>query len=220
MAQQLDPAITQLHSSLYKNPSQLKPGPVLLVGGGNSGAELGAELSKTHKVYMAGRDNGSVPFEIRSWLGRNVLVRLLMRIVFHRILTMSTPIGRKVQPIIVSKGGPLIRTKNSDLAKVGVERTGKVTSVQNGLPVLEDGRVLEVTNVIWCTGYHPSHDWLDLPVFDAENRPKHDRGVAHGEEGLYFVGLPFLYAMSSAMIHGVSRDAEHVVKVLGKRQQG
>lgn len=217
LAQQLDPAITQFHSSLYKNPSQLKPGPVLLVGGGNSGAELGAELSKTHKVYMAGRDNGNVPFEVRSWLGRNVLEPMLMRIVFHRILTTSTPIGRKARPHIISKGGPLIRTKASDLAKAGVERTPKVVGVQNGQPVLEDGRTLEVTNVIWCTGYHPSHDWIDLPVFDEDHRPKHDRGVVQGEEGLYFVGLPFLYAMSSAMIHGVARDAEHVVKAIGKR---
>ena len=218
LASELDPAITQLHSSAYRNPSQLKPGPVLLVGAGNSGSELAVEIGKTHKVYMAGRETGYVPFDIRKWLGRNILARLLMRIVFHRVLTTSTPMGRKARPHIISKGGPLVRIKAADLAAVGVERTPRVASVQDGRPVLEDGRALEVGNVIWCTGYHPGFSWIDLPVFDEQHQPRHDRGVVSSEEGLYFVGLPFLYAMSSAMVHGVGRDAEHVVKAIGGRR--
>jgi putative flavoprotein involved in K+ transport len=70
------------------------------------------------------------------------------------------------------------------------------------MPLLQDGRVLEVTNVIWCTGFDPGFSWINLPVFDGDE-PKHDRGIVPGEPGLYFVGLHFLYAMSSTMIHGV-----------------
>lgn len=219
LAASLDSSITQLHSSQYKNSSQLRPGPVLLVGAGNSGSELAVEIGRTHRVFMAGRETGYVPFEIRSWMGRNVWCRLLLRIVFHRLLTLRTPLGRKARPHIVSKGGPLIRIKPADLAAVGVERAARVNAVRDGKPVLEDGRVLDVANVIWCTGYHPGFSWIDLPVFDDVGAPRHERGVVTGQPGLYFVGLPFLYAMSSTMIHGVGRDAEHVAQAIGARQQ-
>jgi putative flavoprotein involved in K+ transport len=217
LASSLDPGITQLHSSQYKNLGQLRPGPVLLAGAGNSGSELAVEIGRSHEVYMAGRETGYVPFELRSWLGRNVLCRLLLRIVFHRLLTLATPLGRKARPHIVSKGGPLIRIRPGDLAAAGVQRTGRVTEVRDGRPVLEDGRVLDVANVIWCTGYHPGFSWIDLPVFGADGTPHHTRGVVNGEPGLYFVGLPFLYAMSSTMIHGVGRDAGYVAGAIAER---
>jgi len=220
LARELDPAITQLHSSQYRNPSQLKPGPVLLVGAGNSGSELAVEIGRTHRLYMAGRDTGYVPFNIRSWFGRNVAARLLLRIVFHRVLTTSTPMGRKARPGIVSKGGALIRVRSQDLAAVGVERVARVSAVRDGRPVLEDGRVLEVDNVIWCNGYDAGFSWIDLPVFDDRGEPRQVRGVVTDEPGLYFVGLPFLYAMSSTMIHGVGRDAAHVVDAIGARAAG
>ena len=77
--------------------------------------------------------------------------------------------------------------------------------------------MLDVANVIWCTGYEPGFSWIDLPVFDADGEPRHDRGVVRCEPGLYFVGLHFLYAMSSTMIHGVGRDANHVAEVIAGR---
>jgi putative flavoprotein involved in K+ transport len=88
--------------------------------------------------------------------------------------------------------------------------------VRDGLPLLDDGKVLDVANVIWCTGYQPGFSWIDLPVFDGDGRPLHQRGVALGEPGLSFVGLHFLYAMSSAMIHGVGRDAEYIAERIGR----
>ncbi len=85
--------------------------------------------------------------------------------------------------------------------------------------MLEDGRVLEVANVIWCTGFHPGFSWIDLPVLK-DGEPEHYRGVVAGEPGLYFVGLHFLYAMSSTMIHGVGRDAEHIAGTIAARSRG
>jgi putative flavoprotein involved in K+ transport len=92
--------------------------------------------------------------------------------------------------------------------------------VKDGRPVLEDGTVLEPANVIWCTGFNPGFSWIDLPIFDADGRPRQERGMAIGEPGLYFVGLHFLYAFSSTMIHGVGRDADRVASEIAARQRG
>ena len=83
--------------------------------------------------------------------------------------------------------------------------------------MLADGRVLDVANVVWCTGFHPGFSWIDLPVFGENGLPLHERGVVTGEPGLYFVGLAFLYAASSTMVHGVGRDAAHVADAIAAR---
>jgi putative flavoprotein involved in K+ transport len=89
--------------------------------------------------------------------------------------------------------------------------------VRDGLPLLADGRVLDVPSVVWCTGFHPGFSWIELPVFDAHGEPEHDCGVVPASPGLYFVGLHFLYAMSSTMIHGVGRDAARIAKAVHAR---
>jgi putative flavoprotein involved in K+ transport len=216
-ARELDPGIVQLHSRDYRNPSQLREGAVLVAGGGNSGAEIALELARGHRVWMAGRDTGHVPFRIGGLAARLFLTRFLLRFVFHRVLTLSTPLGRRARPGMTSTGGRLIRIKPADLAAAGVERASRVAGVKEGKPLLEDGRVLEVANVLWCTGFDPGFSWIDLPVFDAKGEPMHERGVVPREPGLYFVGLQFLYAFSSSMVHGVGRDARHVVGVIAAR---
>jgi putative flavoprotein involved in K+ transport len=217
-ARQLAPDIVQLHSSDYKNLGQLRPGPVLIAGAGNSGSEIALEAARGgHPTVMAGRDVGQIPFRINGLAARLFLAKLVLRVLFHRVLTIRTPMGRKLRPAFLSQGGPLIRVKRQDLAALGIERTGKVAGVQDGRPVLEDGRVLEVANVVWCTGYHASHAWIDLPIFDGDGRPRHDGGVVEDQPGLYFVGLNFLYAVSSTMIHGVGRDAARIVRRIAAR---
>ena len=89
--------------------------------------------------------------------------------------------------------------------------------MSDGRPVLDDGRSLDIANVVWCTGFHPDYSWIDLPVFDEAGMPVHQRGAVIGEPGLYFVGLHFLYALSSTMIHGVGRDARYVADTIGER---
>jgi putative flavoprotein involved in K+ transport len=85
------------------------------------------------------------------------------------------------------------------------------------VPVLDDGRVLDVANVVWCTGFERGHGFIDLPIFDESGEPRHEGGVAVGEPGFYFVGMHFQYALSSTMIHGVGRDAAHIVGVIAER---
>lgn len=218
-AAELDPAIVQLHSFEYRNPSQLQDGGVLIVGAGNSGSEIARELMGTHPIWLSGRNVGEVPFRIEKRLAQAVMMPFVLRFLFHRLLTVRTPLGRKARPRITSMGGPLIRVKYRDLAAGGVERAPRVVGAKDGQPLLEDGRTLDAANVVWCTGFHPGFTWIDLPIH-GEREPRHQSGVVAGQPGLYFVGLHFLHAMSSAMIHGVGRDADRIAGLVAGRAGG
>lgn len=211
-APDLDPEIVQLHSSQYKNPSQLQDGSVLVVGLGNSGADIGLEVSRSHSTFIAGKESAHVPFRIEPWFARNVLVRLV-RFVMVKVLNTSTPIGRRARPKMIQMAAPLVRVKPKDLEAVA-ERVGRVTGVVDGKPQLDDGRVLEVSNVIWCTGFSAGFTWIDLPVFDDEGRPRHQRGIVHDQPGFYFVGLNFLHSVWSETLTGMQIDARYVVRHL------
>jgi putative flavoprotein involved in K+ transport len=192
---------------------------VLIAGAGNSGSELAIELSaRGHRVWISGRDTGHLPFRIDGLAARMFLCRFFLRFLFHVLLSERTPLGRRVRRAIHGRGGPLIRVMPGDLARAGVERAPRVAGVRDGLPQLDDGRVLDVANVVWCTGFHPGFSWIDLPVFDQQHEPLHQAGVAKDAPGLYFVGLHFLYALSSAMIHGVARDAARIVDAITARR--
>jgi putative flavoprotein involved in K+ transport len=144
------------------------------------------------------------------------LLHLVLRVLFHRVLTVRTPPGRKMRPQVLSHGGPLVRVKPQDLARAGVNRVPRTVGVREGKPVLEDGRVLDVANVIWCTGFEPGFSWIKVPVLGAVE-PRHQSGVVPGEPGLYFVGLEFLHAYSSVMVHGVERDAARIADAIASR---
>ena len=135
------------------------------------------------------------------------------------MLTRGTPIGRKLGPKLIAEADPLIRTRSKELAAAGVERVPRVTRVENGRPVLEDGRVLDVANVVWCTGFRTDFGWIDLPVFDEAGEPKHERGVVESEPGLYFLGLIFLYSLSSDVLPGRGRDADYVARHIADRRR-
>jgi putative flavoprotein involved in K+ transport len=103
-----------------------------------------------------------------------------------------------------------------DLAEAGIRRVPRVVGARDGLPQLADGRVPQVANVVWCTGYQPGFSWIHLPVLAGEE-PRHDRGLVPDVPGLYFVGLHFLYALSSVMIHGVGRDSRRIAAAIARR---
>ena len=215
-APELDPRVVQLHSGEYRNPSQLRDGGVLVVGAGNSGAEIALEVATSHPTWLSGKESGLVPFGIESAAARYLFQPLLFRFIGHRLLTVNTPIGRKMRPKLLSHAAPLVRVKPKDLTAAGVRRVPRTVGVQDGLPVLEDQQVLDAANVVWCTGYSSDFSWIDLPDF-GETEPTHHRGIVDNEPGLYFVGLNFLYAMSSGFFPGVGRDAEYVVESIASR---
>jgi putative flavoprotein involved in K+ transport len=212
-ASELDPGIVQMHSSEYRDLSQLAPGGVLIVGAGNSGADIAIETSKTHPTWLSGRNKGQVPIRIESRLARFALPVLWL--VASHLLTVKTPLGRKLKPKVLANGSPRIRVKSKDLEEAGVVLSPKTTEVRGGRPVLADGRILDVANVIWATGFSHDFGWIDLPVFDGDGSPVHERGVA-GEPGLYFVGLDFMYAATSENVGGVGRDAKHVARHIAR----
>jgi putative flavoprotein involved in K+ transport len=206
----LEPGILQLHSSEYGDPSQLREGPVLVVGAGNSGAEIAFELARTRSTWLSGRVVGEIPVRHGSRRGRVFLP--LIRFIGHRVLTVRTPIGRRVGPTLARGATPLIRVKSTDLTAAGVERVPRVVGTRDGLPVLEGDRVLEPASIIWATGFRQDFSWIDLPVHGDDGQPIHDRGIARSEPGLAFVGLPFQYAATSDVLPGVGRDARRVAR--------
>jgi putative flavoprotein involved in K+ transport len=113
----------------------------------------------------------------------------------------------------------LFRVKPRQLRAAGIERVAKTVGVRDGKPVLEDGTVLDVSNVIWCTGFRHDLSWIDLPILGEDGEPMHERGVVTDQPGLYFVGLMFQYAAASDVIPGVGRDARYVVDHLLSRER-
>lgn len=211
-AAELDPAIRQLHSSAYRRPDQLRDGGVLVVGAGNSGAEIALELSASHPVWLSGRHPGNEPARAGSRFDRVATPAIWFA--FSRVLSVDNPVGRRLRPKLLTAAAPLARVRRRDLAAAGVERVPRTAGTRDGLPLLEDGRVLEVANVVWCTGFRHDFGWIDLPVFDDDGEPRHDRGVVADQPGLYFVGLFFLSSVTSALVGGVGRDAGHVAAKL------
>jgi putative flavoprotein involved in K+ transport len=214
-APELDQEIVQLAPGQYRDPSQLRDGGVLVVGAGNSGAEIAFEVSRTHPTWLSGPDTGHIPVRTGG-----VWDRLLTPVVWFvgsRVLTVDTRIGRKVRPKALTTTSPLERVRPKDLAAAGIERVPRTVAVRDGSPALEDGRVMDVCNVIWCTGFRPDFGWIDLPVFAEDGGPVHQRGVVGSQPGLYFVGLFFLSAFTSSLLGGVGTDAEHIASHITSR---
>jgi putative flavoprotein involved in K+ transport len=214
-AAELAPDIMQVHAVDYRGPAQLRGGDVLVVGAGNTGADIALELAATHRVLLSGRHPGDLPWRIDRGPAR--LLSPLLFFAFRHILTVRTPIGRKARPRVLTHSGPLIRVKSADLTAAGVERVDRTAGVRDGQPFFAGGGAARVANVVWCTGFAPDMSWIDLPVFGADGEPRQRRGVVDTQPGLYFVGGLFQHSLSSSMVQGVGRDARHVVDHLAAR---
>jgi putative flavoprotein involved in K+ transport len=214
----LDPGILQMHSSDYQRPSQIQEGPVLVVGAGQSGAEIALDLTEDHRVWISGRDTGEEPATRGSWTER--LIAPLIVFAFTKVVNVANPIGRKARDhfLYPPRGIPRAGGSRKRLLEAGVEWVGRTTAVEDGDPKLEDGRVLDVANVIWSTGFITDYSWVELPVFDDYGYPIHDRGVVASQPGLYFMGLLFQRTLSSALIVGMGKDADHVAEHIKKHR--
>ena len=208
LAKRLDPGIFQLHSRDYRRPSQLPSGRVLVVGAGNSGAQISLELAHSgHDTLLSGRATGALP---RRLLGRDIFDWT-----WHTVLRTSTDSARGRKRLEARRfgGDPLVGTRPTAFIDAGVKRIGRVTGVQDGMPMLEDGCVVEgITAVVWCTGFRPDYSWIELPVFALDGYPRHQRGVAIDIPGLAFVGMRYQFRARSALIGGVAEDAAYAVR--------
>ena len=206
-SKELDQSIVQLHSSAYRKPEQIPGDGVLVVGAGNSGAEIGLELARVgRKVWLSGRSVGHIP---ANQLGKILRGNPYWWFISH-VLSIDTPLGRKMRTQVLHHGSPLIRSDHQEIFKAGIQPVSRLAGVQAGRPRLQDGSAMDVSAVVWATGFHPDYTWIDLPIFDESGLPLHTRGVVPGAGGLYFLGLHFQTALTSALLGGVGRDARYI----------
>jgi putative flavoprotein involved in K+ transport len=216
-AGELDPRITHMHSSAYRVPDELPDGSVLIVGAGNSGADIALELAADRDVLLSGELGPEIPFNIEGLAG-HMLFPVLWQVWSH-VLTFGSPIGRRALPKIRAGMEPRIRVKTKDLAAAGVQFVPRTDGVRDGQPLLADERVLDVATVIWATGYRPAFDWIDLPVIGEGGDIETDHeGAVAAYPGLYRLGHEFLYAFNSHTVGGVGRDAKRIARKIASRE--
>jgi putative flavoprotein involved in K+ transport len=211
LAATLPRSLHQLHSSEYRNPAALPDGPALVVGGGNSGVQIAAELSATRPTTLAvGSRLPRLPTEIfgRSvfeWLDRSGAMNV----------SVESRMGRRA-----SRKEMLIGESPQTVAKkLGVRLVGRAVGVSGCAIVASDGTVNGARTVIWATGYRPSYPWLHAPALGPDHRPLHRRGVT-SVPGLYFLGLPWQHTRGSALLGWVGRDAAYVADHMQAAHRG
>lgn len=204
-AADLAPAITQLHSRDYRRPDQLPDGAVLVVGAGNSGAEIAVDLASAGRdVLLSGRDVGHMP-RLGSWT-------------YPLLQALGRPGAALSRRGLAGGGDPLGRIRPGELEAAGVRRVQRTVTARDGLPLLADGSTAQVAAVVWCTGLRADHGVVALPVCDIDGRLVHRRGVT-AVPGLYAVGLPYQSSITSHLVGGVGTDARHVVDHLARRHR-
>jgi putative flavoprotein involved in K+ transport len=203
LAERLDQEILQLHSSDYRSPDAVSTGPVLVVGGGNSGFQIAEELSRTHEVHMSiGSRQKPLPQRV---LGRDLFWFLDATGLIRK--SVESRIGRRLagRDTLI---GPRPRTR---ARRYGLHLHGRAVEAAGSTVSFEDGSRLDVGSVMWATGFRTDHSWIDAPVFDEDGHLIHQRGVTDSP-GLYFVGLTWQYTRGSALLGFVKDDAEHIAR--------
>ncbi|KAB8139138.1 SidA/IucD/PvdA family monooxygenase [Gracilibacillus oryzae] len=208
-ANKLSKEIVQLHSSEYRNPSQLKEGNVLVVGGGNSGSQIAVEVSQEKKTYLStGKRLTFLPLTIKNksifwWFDKVGVLKA----------TSNSFYGKLIQ----KRGDPIFglelkyAIRNGDVVITNRSIDGKENKV-----IFQDNTFLDVHNIIWATGFESNYSWLDISgVLDEKGKPVHNRGITN-IEGLYFLGLPWQFRRGSALLQGVGNDAEYLMKHIQK----
>jgi putative flavoprotein involved in K+ transport len=207
IAGQLAPHVFQIHSTGYMEPSDLPPGTVLVVGGGNTGYQIAEELSATHRVCLAvGSRQTPLP---QKFLGRDLFWWLTKTGLIKK--TVESRIGQRLQ-----HRDTLIGSSEREIRRRGVELKARVTGASGRMVTFADGSTLDVDAVIWATGYRSEHSWIDAPIFDSAGRVHHRRGVTD-VSGLYFLGLTWQHTRGSALIGWVEDDAEFIAEEIDTR---
>jgi len=204
-SRQLDPNVTQLHSAAYRNPSDLGSGTVLVVGSGNSGAQIAVELARSHRVFVAtGHRLTHLPLEVA---GKSIFWW------FDKLGILNAPSESWLSRRIRRRPDPIFGLDFKRLVKSGhIMLTNKANHAAGRNVFFADGTSLAVDHVVWATGFRSDYGWLNVPeALDGDGKPIHRRGVSP-VEGLYYVGLPWQSSRNSALLGGVGRDAEIIVK--------
>ena len=202
MASRLDPEVVQVHSTEYRNPDALPPGPVLVVGGGNTGFQIAEELAATREVHLAiGSRQTPLPQRI---LGRD-LFRYLEALGLMR-KSVETRLGSRLQhrETLIGSSARGIRRRGVRVHRRAVDASGREIT-------FSDGERVPVDAVVWATGFRVDHTFIDAPVFDDSGQARHRRGVT-AARGLYFLGLQWQYTRGSALLGWVKDDARYIAE--------
>jgi putative flavoprotein involved in K+ transport len=203
LAERLDPDVVQVHSSHYRAPADVPAGPVLVVGGGNTGFQLAEELSRSHEVHLSiGARQMPLPQRI---LGRDVFRYLDATGLMAK--TTASRIGRRMQrrETLIGSSPRAARRQH------GIRLRARTADATGGEIRFSDDSRLAPRTVIWATGYGVDHSLVQLPVFDDTGRLVHQRGVTSAA-GLYFLGLPWQHTRGSALLGWIRHDAEHIAQ--------
>jgi putative flavoprotein involved in K+ transport len=199
----LDSRLVQLHSSAYRSPDAIPEGPVLVVGGGNTGFQIAEELAASHEVHLSiGSRQMPLPQRI---LGRD-LFWYLDAIGLNR-KTKASRIGRRM----AGRDTLIGSTRRSLRRRHGVRLHPRTVGADGSIVTFADGTRLDVRSVVWATGFRVDHSWIDVPVFDENGRVVHERGVT-ASPGLYFLGLTWQHTRGSALLGWVKDDAEYIAE--------
>ena len=201
-AQRLDDSVTQLHSAGYRNPRTLPPGPVLVVGGGNSGFQIAEELAATRQVDLSIAANAPV---LPQRLAGKDLFWWLTRIGLMRVTAESRP-GRRLR----ARPDFIIGSSRRRLRAAGVRFRPAVADAEGRTVRFADGTSLNASIVIWTTGYRSDYSWIHIPGVVGDGQVVHRRGVTD-VPGLYFLGLPWQHSRGSALLGFVHEDAAYLV---------
>jgi len=203
VASQLHDAVVHFHSSGYRTPSALPPGPVLVVGGGNTGFQIAQELSATHEVHLSiGTRQTALPQRL---FGRDLFTFL------EKTGLMAQTVGSRLGQRLKDRDTLIGSRPRSLRRKHGVTLRPRTTAAAGDSVSFEDGTTLGVSSVIWATGFELGHSFVHAPVFDEQGQVIHRRGVTESP-GLYFLGLPWLHTRGSALLGWVKDDAEHLAE--------
>ncbi|MDP5276601.1 flavin-containing monooxygenase [Chengkuizengella axinellae] len=204
----LDEQIIQLHSSKYKNPQQLKRGTTLIVGAGNSGAQIAVELYNTHDVYIS--SNQDLKFSPHFIAGKSMFWWFEKLRIYDMFRT-----GTKVGEWIKKQPEPIMGTELKELVQQNkVKLTPRTKSTDGDKVTFEDGSSIKVANIIWATGFTQDFNWIKIDnVLNKQGNPLHNRGITQ-VSGLFFIGLPWLHKRPSALLGGVGEDAKFIVKYI------
>ena len=208
VARGFDASVTQIHSADYRNPQSLPPGPVLVVGAGNSGLQIAEELVATRPVDVSVGEK--VPMLPQRLLGRD-LFWWLTRLGFMRVNT-ATRLGRRLR----SRGEFVIGTNRRRLKRAGVRFRPRLVDAQGRTARFADGSSLDVPVVIWATGYRSDYSWISVPGLTEDGRVVHRRG-ATDVPGLYVLGLSWQYTRGSALLGFVADDAAYLASQIATR---
>jgi putative flavoprotein involved in K+ transport len=203
IAEGLDSAVEQFHSSAYRSPKAVPEGTVLVVGGGNTGFQIAAELSGSHEAHLSiGSRQTPLPQRL---LGRDLFWYLEKTGLIYK--SAASRIGRRAagRDTLIGSSPRALRGKH------GVELHGRATSTAGSAVTFGDGTSLDVRTVIWATGYGVDHSWIDVPVLDQNGLVAHQRGVTKAP-GLYFLGLTWQHTRGSALLGWVKDDADYIAQ--------